>query len=136
MTAKAVSVHIVATNHRSDVVSEKDVQLEKTWSGYEATVTLPWSVKVCYKFHVDERWLALATQEREVDGFGHDNNIYWTPQKTDLDDHCPLVKVPTPDDRSVSALHGTKYYAVVSFLAVVLLGVAAVLGQYMKLGRF
>jgi hypothetical protein len=41
MTAKTVSVHIVVTNHRSDVVSTTNVQLEKTWCGYEATVALP-----------------------------------------------------------------------------------------------
>jgi hypothetical protein len=130
-----VSVHIVAIDHRSDVVSTTDTQLERTWSSFEATVTLPWSVKVCYKFHVDGRWLVLPAQEREVDQFGHDNNVYWTPHKT-LDHHDPvrLVRRPTSDDSSTSAhsyLRGAKSYAAMSFLAIVLLGVAVVLGgQY------
>lgn len=137
MNPNAVSVHIVAINHRSDVVFTTDALLERTWSGFEVTVALPWSAKICYRFHVDGQWLALAAQEREVDQFGLDNNLYWTPHKM-LDQHDPLglVKQPTVDGCSASAhsgLCGIKSYAApMSFLAIVLLGAAVVLGgQYM-----
>ncbi|EPQ59650.1 hypothetical protein GLOTRDRAFT_15331, partial [Gloeophyllum trabeum ATCC 11539] len=55
--------------------------LNKTPSGFEAKVHVPWSQKIMYKFVVDGRWTTADGQPSEYDSAGNLNNVYQSPPK-------------------------------------------------------
>lgn len=57
----------------------RSTHLIKTPSGFEASVSVPWSKKTTYKFIVDGRWATADSQPSEYDAIGNLNNVYLAP---------------------------------------------------------
>ena len=91
------------------------MHLQRTQSGFEGTVKVPWSSKILYKFRVDGYWVTHEQQPTEVDPAGNWNNVAYTPDKTpesniDESDKTTLIVVkddPEPAPPAVDPIEET-----------------------------
>jgi len=78
------------------------VHLTNGPAGFEATVRVPWSEKVAYKFIVDGYWKTTEEAPTEVDSAGNINNVYHAPTKPATIVDEPLLvsaeSAPEPQD--------------------------------------
>ncbi|KAJ8522996.1 hypothetical protein ONZ45_g509 [Pleurotus djamor] len=59
----------------------KSTHLNRTPTGFETIVNVPWGQRVQYKFLVDWQWRVLDGHPTEYDAVGNLNNVYVSPPK-------------------------------------------------------
>ncbi|TFK56180.1 hypothetical protein OE88DRAFT_1652812 [Heliocybe sulcata] len=57
------------------------IHLNKTPTGFESKIKVPWSETILYKFVVDGNWTTASDQPTEYDATGNLNNVYHAPSK-------------------------------------------------------